>query len=210
MIQRPCPLGYYRNGEGVMFQTSNVPVLLKTLDDGNIVYRIYFPRPFLLVGLVNLNNLPTADPSYYQSYAELMTPAKHNDNADLFQSVFLDLAYATTEENTGLNPVAYAGKGMQSVDYLSYFTKFLNAESVVERSQWYNALIEPHSILKYFITHNNALTPDLWLERYLEVLKQLQNTYLRLWGAPGEYYFYQGQFTQTINLQTDYELLLEL
>jgi hypothetical protein len=107
------------------------------------------------------------------------------------------------------NIVNYVGPGIQGKDYRGYFVKYLSSTAMNETRQWYNAVIQPESIVKDFCEANAAATSDVWLSRWFEMVRFLEKT---MWpsfmGAPGIYTIKRtgsGGGSPDWDSQTEYE-----
>jgi hypothetical protein len=187
MINSICQPKYVRNQSTAGWSLNAIPITNGIDNAGNPVYNIYFPRPWVLVGLVTLDS--PATPSYPNSDSDLVTAAIHNTNAELFQAIFLDLAFATTHDIDTTVVVNYMGPGVQATDFRGYFTNFIN-ELITSATpeQFFNRLIQPESLVKMFCTNNSASAADLWYQRWLEFIDVLKRVIdQNLMGAPGLY-----------------------
>jgi hypothetical protein len=191
IVSTRCPRDYVRDPSQSNWNLNDIPIL----DQGD-VYQLYFPRPWVIVGLSDLQPVPGggATPSYDRSYANFLTPTAHGNNSDMFLTVFLDLAYATMHEYDPSYLINYVEPGIQGKDYRGYFTKYLSSASLVETRQWYNSVIEPESVVKKFCDANaGAATDDVWLKNWFEMVRFLEDT---MWpsfmGAPGIYTIGKG------------------
>lgn len=214
MIQSVCPQKYIQNQKNAGWRLNAIPIINSDdfINTGFQFYNLYFPRPWVLVGLVTLDDIPPATtPTYPRSYSNFRTPTIHNTNADLFQSIFLDLAFATThnpDQNTYV--CNYMGPGTQAVNYLGKFSPFLNDSINSVPEEFYNSIIQPESILKTFCADNAASANDLWRQRWYELIAFLQSTIdQERMGAPGLYSICKSaaQFSayNDWNGQTSYE-----
>lgn len=167
-----------------------IPVKNYTHPGQKNAYRIYFPRPWVLVGTVlSLDNVPTAaPPQYASSHVRLQTPVKQGAYSELSQSIFIDLAFANTHEYDEDYVSNYVGPGIQNSDYRGYFSKYLNDASIETREQYYNSIIQPASIMKQFFDANVGATPAAWLPGFYNSISFLrENIDKTLMGAPGIY-----------------------
>lgn len=180
-----CQPKYIRDQKGAGFQLNAIPVQYIS----NYLYRLYFPRPWILVGLVTLDTtLPLPVPSWFASYANPLAPVLQSDYVDMLNAVFLDCAFANCEPEDPLKPVNYVAPGPQGVDYRGYFSKYLSEETLSTRQETYNSIIQPQSIIKKFMNDNALATSIDWHERWKNTVKFLEKTsYVNWWGAPGIY-----------------------
>jgi hypothetical protein len=191
----PCRKEYFTNWKNVGIGFNSIPI---TGVEGAGGFTMYFPRPFMIMGLCLLAPVPTAEPNFQTSNAQVMTAAIQNTYKDMFPSLFISLAFANCQpyvpEGGSDNLVQYVGPGPQGVDYRYYFSKFLNDQVVYDqKEQVYNALIQPESVVWQFWNANAAVAADLVQLRYLDLQQKLsQGSDLRLWGAPGVYNIWPG------------------
>jgi hypothetical protein len=129
----------------------------------------------------------------------------------MLESIFLDCAFATTNEPIGGWAVTYVGPGIQSVNYLGYFTKYLNAPIGNTPEQWYNSITQPLSVIRKFMNDNGAIAEDVWNERHRSMLNFLKSTIDQsLMGAPGIYRIAPtGAATPLWNAESEYETFIE-
>jgi hypothetical protein len=216
MIGNVCSPQYIRDQKGAGWQLNAIPV--KNLTDNQSLhsyYIMYFPRPWIIVGFVDLNNSPGAgNCAYPLSVSKLKTPAIHAAESELFEALFLDLAYATTHDYDDTIPVNYKAPGIQAVDYRGYFTKYISENVSDTPEQWYNSLIQPESVIKAFCDNNAAATVDVWVKEWQNTVRFLElTTDQRMIGAPGIYSIRttgtQNAYTNW-NGQSDYEISVDL
>jgi hypothetical protein len=191
----PCRKEYFTNWRNVGVQFNAIPV---TGLEGAGGFTMYFPRPFMILGLCTLEAVPTAPPNFIASRAALNSNADQNTYKDLFPSLFISLCFANTQpyvpEGGSDNLVQYVEPGPQGTDWRYYFSKFLNDQVVYDqKEQVYNVLIQPESTVWQFWASNVATAADLTQLRYLDLQQKIvQGSDLRLWGAPGVYNIWPG------------------
>lgn len=209
MVSTVCSPQYIRDQKGAGWQLNAIPVTNRLIGGDNF-YELYFPRPWVIVGLVTLDNIPDQAllPQYGESYSNPLNPTQHNAYASMFQAIFLDLAFATTHEYDNSLLINYVEPGLQNIDYRGYFTKYLNAISLSTPGQWYNSLIQPESIVKKFCVDNAAAASAIWQDYFKKMIRFLEKTIdQRLMGAPGLYRINtsNGSASPEWDSQSDYE-----
>jgi hypothetical protein len=209
MINQTCTQAYTRNQNTAGWQLNAIPVRTVTID-GDTYYTIYFPRPWILTGLVTLNETAAAPPSYTNSYVNPMSPSAHSAYALMFMNVFLDLAFATTHEFSSGYAINYVEPGIQSKDYRGKFSRWLNGFALNTPEQMYNSIIQPESLVSFFCQSNTATAIDVWQERHRALIDFIKSTIdQELMGAPGVYTFASsGSASPMIESQTDYETFI--
>jgi hypothetical protein len=185
MINSICQPKYVTNQAVAGWNLNAIPFTNGVDAGGNPVYNVYFPRPWVLVGIVTLDT--PANPAYPSSDSDLVSPAIHNTNAELFQAIFLDLAFATTHDIDN-SVVNYIGPGVQATNFRGYFTNYLNEIIQNTPEQFFNKIIQPESLVKMFCTNNSASANDLWYQRWLEFVDTLKRIIdQNMMGSPGMY-----------------------
>lgn len=195
-IQYPaCRKEYFTNYMNVGVQFNAIPI---TGTEGAGGFTMYFPRPFMLMGLCTLEPIPATPPNFEASRVSLLSAALQNTYKDLHPSLFISLCLANMQpyvpEGGSDNLVQYVGPGKQGVDYRYYFSKFLNDQVLYDqKEQVYNTFIEPESTVWEFWSTHAALAPNVTFEQYLTLQQSLfKGSDLRLWGAPGIYNIWPG------------------
>ncbi len=205
MVTVTCTQNYTRNQNNAGWQLNAVPI--RTV---NNAFEIYFPRPWLIVGLVDLSFISITSPTYQYSNVVPMAPADQDTYKAMFQAIFLDLAFATCYPKDFGYAVEYIDKGIQAVDYRGKFVKFLSDESLNTREQIYNSIIMPESIIQQFMLNASALTPIDWDDKHREVVNFLKSTTdQELFGAPGLYRISEsGTAIPEWNVNSSYETFI--
>lgn len=215
MIQKTCSQNYTKNQNNAGWQLNAIPVRTVRLPDSLGVYRdyyeLYFPRPWLLMGLVTLDPSSVASPTYSNSLVTPESPVQQSAYQRMFLNVFLDLAFATTHElGTGF-AVNYVEPGIQSVDYRGKFSRWLNNDALMTPEQMYNSIIQPESLVRLFLAQNVGTASDVWQQRFNELVDYLKTTIdQEIMGAPGLYrYSMSGGASPSFDSQTSYETFIE-
>ena len=209
MINQTCTQAYTRNQNNAGWQLNAIPVRSVTID-GEDYYQIYFPRPWILTGLVTLDQTAPAPPSYTNSYAVPMSPSAHSAYALMFINMFLDLAFATTHEFSNSYAINYVEPGIQGKDYRGKFSRWLNSQSLNTPEQMYNSIIQPESLVAFFCQTNVATATEVWQERHRALIDFIKSTIdQELMGAPGVYTIgHNGSVSPFMEAQTDYETFI--
>jgi len=205
MINQTCSQNYTRNQNNAGWQMNAIPV--RTIGG---IFTIYFPRPWLITGLVSLSPSAGANPAYVNSLVTPLSPAQQAASANMPLNIFLDLAFATTHEFSNGYLINYVEPGIQGKDYRGKFSRWLNNQALNTPEQMYNSIIQPESIVSVFHTRNAAVAADVWTQRYYEMINTLKLTIdQELMGAPGIYTIGDnGTASPLIDAQTDYELFI--
>lgn len=197
---RTCANRYFTNWKGVGHQFNAIQIT-GTEAAG---FELYFPRPFMLTALVQLQSVPQTAvpgetvPDYQQSIIAMDAAAEQTSYKDLFPALFIGLALANCEpydsDLPGQNLIEYIEPGPQGTDYRYYFSRSLNDQVVYgQKEETYNTFIQPESLVREFWAAYGAATPDVWYPAYLQLCERLfKQSDLRLWGAPGRYKLYPG------------------
>jgi hypothetical protein len=175
-----------RDEKGVSFQLNAIP--LEYISSGTS--RVYFPRPFLLLGVYKLiPDILMFPPMWPTRFFNYETPANQNTYSGISYNLFIELALANMQEET-LDPatVKYIEPGIQATDYRGYFSKYLTEPVLVEQPQVLNTFLQPGKQFTQFCANNAASTAPVWENNFQDFLYHLQRiTDKRLWGAPGVY-----------------------
>lgn len=198
-VQPPCSPKYINNDNGGEFQLNAIPL---NYEDG--VIQVYFPRPFLIMGLDRspLSDIPfgvpPGDPHLSKVFSIFETPANQLTYANMTFELMVEFALATMwpafNATTNPRPITYVSAGIQKTDYRGYFTKFLNDDiTIADRRQWLNSFIQPSSKFYEFASNNSADASSVWDGKFYEFLKFIEKTScLTLYGSPGLYQIKTG------------------
>jgi hypothetical protein len=156
-------------------------------DAGTGFLSLYATNPFLILGLLEIQDLPlvAAPTSYPNSKFVVRANAVQSANAEWIQALFIAMGFANAQPSGVSNGMtAYNSPAVEA--FAEYMYRYLNPAII---GAWYNTYVMPSSEIIDFWTDEVArATPNETKQRLREFAYQLfLNASLPLYNPPGLY-----------------------